>query len=176
MTISTLSTLMLSISTLWNIDVMTMTFCISTFWTSTFWSCLKIKYENTIITFWVVLALWVVMPFLAKFYRILQQYLCDFCFFLLKLSLWSMGRVDGSQSKGPWFDHRVRRKLLYHIPYACSRITSYIARSRGLPLWHDWCTQWHAVWPLFDCKKVWWSEVKTIKHVKHLPLRLFQSI
>ena len=34
---------------------------------------------------------------------------------LIKLPLWSRGRVDGLQSEGPWFDPHAGPKTLYHI-------------------------------------------------------------
>ena len=51
-----------------------------------------------------------------------------------ELPLWSRGRVDGSRSGGPRFDPHVRPKTFYHILDGCSRITSYVAHSRGLLL------------------------------------------
>ena len=55
----------------------------------------------------------------------------------MELALWSSGIVDGSRSGGPWFDPPVRTKTFHHVLDECDRITSPVARSRGLLLNHD---------------------------------------
>ena len=72
------------------------------------------------------------------------------------------------------FYPHVRPKTFYHNLHGCSRITSYVARSRGVLVCHDWYTQWNIVWPYIDRKK---SDVQTEKVNKAFyVLRLYECL